>query len=151
MRQLIYALQFKGQAAPSDASGKVLKATTAAPGATLISVIGPEGVRGELRPSAGDRAAFESTVTFGDDGTFRESGSIAFGENGHRLRFSTVGAGHLGPSADPDLSHGAVIWQVDGGEGQFAGATGLITSNFFVSATGEVTDNHFGVIFVEEE
>jgi hypothetical protein len=38
---------------------------------------------------------------------------------------------------------------VAGGEGQFAGATGLITSNFFVGENGEVTDHHFGVIFVE--
>ena len=29
-----------------------------------------------------------------------------------------------------------------------AGANGLITSNFFVSGAGEVTDNHFGIIFV---
>jgi hypothetical protein len=42
-----------------------------------------------------------------------------------------------------------VIWKVERGEGQFAGATGLITSNFFVSSTGEVTDNHFGVLFVK--
>jgi len=41
-----------------------------------------------------------------------------------------------------------VIWKVERGEGQFEGASGLITSNFFVSTTGEVTDNHFGVIFV---
>ena len=26
---------------------------------------------------------------------------------------------------------------------------GLITSNFFVSSTGEVTDNHLGVLFVK--
>jgi hypothetical protein len=26
---------------------------------------------------------------------------------------------------------------------------GLITSNFFVGEAGAVTDNHFGVIFVE--
>jgi hypothetical protein len=30
------------------------------------------------------------------------------------------------------------------------GAHGLITSNFFVSDTSEVTDNHLGVIFVPE-
>jgi hypothetical protein len=149
MRQLIYALQFNGQAAPADASGKVLKATTTAPGASLTTLIGPEGIRSELVALAGGQATFESTVTFGDEGTFREAGSIAFGGNAHRLRFSTVGAGYLGPSVDPNLSHGAVTWRVDGGEGQFAGATGLITSNFTVSATGEVTDNHFGAIFVE--
>ncbi len=41
------------------------------------------------------------------------------------------------------------MWKVDEGEGQFAGASGLITSNFFVSETEDVTDHHFGVIFVQ--
>jgi hypothetical protein len=40
------------------------------------------------------------------------------------------------------------MWRVDDGEGQFAGASGLITSNFTLSDTDEVIDNHFGLIFV---
>jgi len=59
-----------------------------------------------------------------------------------------VGEGYLGPSAEPKLSHGSVIWRIEEGEGQFAGASGLITSNFLVSDAGAVTDNHFGVIFL---
>ena len=41
-----------------------------------------------------------------------------------------------------------MTWHVDSGEGQFAGASGLITANFFVSATGEVTAHHCGVLSV---
>jgi hypothetical protein len=33
--------------------------------------------------------------------------------------------------------------------GQFEGASGLITSNFTVSDTGEVVDHHFGALFVK--
>jgi hypothetical protein len=40
------------------------------------------------------------------------------------------------------------MWRVEGGEGQFAGARGLITSNFFVGEAGMVTDHHVGVTFV---
>jgi hypothetical protein len=40
------------------------------------------------------------------------------------------------------------MWRVDSGEGQFAGASGPITSNFTLSGTGEVIDNHFALIFV---
>jgi hypothetical protein len=36
------------------------------------------------------------------------------------------------------------------GTGCSHGREGLITSNFLVSDTGEVTDNHFGLIFVHE-
>ena len=41
-----------------------------------------------------------------------------------------------------------MTWQVERGEGQFTGASGLITSNFFMSATGEVSDYHCGVLWV---
>jgi hypothetical protein len=147
MRRIIYSMQFSGRATPVREG--VLKASTTAPSCSLTSTAGPEGLRGTLQRAAGEEAVFESEVVFGDGGTFQESGSIAFGRHGHRLRFSTVGQGYLGPSADPALSHGAVTWRVEGGEGQFASATGLITSNFFVGGAGEVTDNHLGVIFVQ--
>lgn len=149
MRRIIYALQFTGRAMPWDGTARRLKATTTAPSSSFTTVAGPEGVRGTLHRVAGEEAVFESEVVFSDAHTFQESGSITFGANGHRLRFSTVGHGHIGPSADPALSHGAAMWRIDGGEGQFAGATGLITSNFCVGQAGEVTDNHYGVIFVQ--
>jgi hypothetical protein len=46
------------------------------------------------------------------------------------------------------LQRGAVIWEVTEGRGQFAGATGLITSNFTVGAKGEVVDNHYVRLFL---
>ena len=64
------------------------------------------------------------------------------------LAFRSVGAARLAPSPDPNLRHGAAIWEVEGGEGQFHGARGRITSNFFMSDSNELTDNHFGLIFV---
>jgi hypothetical protein len=149
MRQITYVLQFTGHATPEEGSATVLKATTTAPSSSVTTVIGPEGVRGALQRVAGEQASFESRVTFTGESTFQESGTISFGQHGHRLRFSTVGQGYLGASPNPGLKHGTVMWRVEGGEGQFAGAHGLITSNFFVGEAGEVTDNHFGVIFVE--
>jgi hypothetical protein len=34
------------------------------------------------------------------------------------------------------------MWKVVHGKGAFAGATGLITSNFTVGGTGDVVDHH---------
>jgi hypothetical protein len=144
MKQVIYVLQFKGSAAP--VSDGVLKASTRAPSCSISTDVGPDGLRSRLETKPGaEAAAFESTVTMTGESSFKETGTIEFGR-GHRLRFSTVGEGYLGPSADPTVKHGCVIWRVDGGEGQFAGATGLITSNFTVGQNGEVVDNHFGVL-----
>ena len=148
MRQIIYALQFKGQAAPVEGTSGVLKAATSAASCSITTSVVDEGLRNTLQPAEGGTAAFESTVTFTGDTSFQESGTLTFGESKHRLRFSTVGEGYIDGSADPSLKHGSVMWKIESGDGQFEGATGLITSNFFVSDTGEVTDNHFGVIFL---
>jgi hypothetical protein len=149
MKQVIYAMQFKGKAAPGT-SPNVMKATTSASSNTLTTVIGADGVQGKLEPTAGGgKAQFESDVTLTGATSFLEKGTIRFGDGNNRLHFSTVEHGYLGDSADAKLKSGAVMWRVDGGEGQFAGASGYITSNFTLSDAGEVTDNHFGVIFVK--
>jgi hypothetical protein len=142
-------MQFKGRAVPANDAGTVLKATTTAPSCTITTLVGTKGVTGSLQPTGGGQAQCESQVTFTGETAFQEEGFITFGETRHRLYFSTVGQGYIGSSADPHLKQGAVIWKVERGEGQFAGATGLITSNFSVSSTGEVTDNHCGVLFVK--
>ena len=100
-----------------------------------------------MAPALGGEATFESEVTFTGETSFQEAGTIAFGE-GHRLHFVTVGSGYLGSSADPARKHGTVMWRVEGGEGQFAAASGLITSNFFVDEGLGVVDHHFGVLLL---
>jgi hypothetical protein len=148
MKQIIYAMQFKGQGGPGG-SPNVLKAMTNSSSCTVSTVIGPDGVNGSVQPAAGGKASFESEVTITGETSFLESGSIRFGDGAHRLRFSTVGQGHLGDSAEPKVKSGAVMWRVEGGEGQFAGASGYITSNFTMDEGGHVTDNQFGVIYVK--
>ena len=148
MRQLLYAMQFKGSAAPKAGAPSVIKAATSAPSCNITSVVGDGGLTGTIQPAPGGPALFESEVTLLGETSFKEAGTIRFGGSNHLLRFTTIGEGYLGKSPDPSLQHGSVMWRVEGGEGQFAEATGLITSNFTLSTTGEVIDNHFGVIFV---
>jgi hypothetical protein len=147
MREVLYAMRFTGQAKPLGEVGNVLKAATTAPSSMLSSTVGPDGLTGTLTTAPGDEATFASEVTFTGETSFLEIGSIGFGD-GHSLRFSTVGSGYLAPSADPARKHGTVMWRVDGGEGQFAAASGLITSNFFVDEGLGVVDHHFGVLLL---
>ena len=145
MRDLIYSMRFTGQAEPVGEVGNVLRAATTAPSVSLTSSVGPAGLVGAVSPAPGEAASFTSEVTFTGDTAFQEVGTITFGA-GNVLHFSTVGSGYLAPSADPERKHGVVSWRVDRGEGQFAGATGLITSNFFVDSSLGVVDHHFGVL-----
>lgn len=148
MKQIIYAMQFKGMAAPGS-SANVIKASTSSPSTTLTTVVGNDGVRGVLSPASGGTAQFESEVTLTGETSFLEKGSIRFGDGANRLRFTSIERGCLGDSAEAKLKSGAVMWRVDGGEGQFAGASGYITSNFTLSDAGDITDYQFGVIFVK--
>jgi len=161
MRQIIYTMQFNGQVTPVGTSPNVMKATTTGVSCTWTTVVEQGGFHTTLEPAAGGQAIFESEVTFlggfessevtseGESG-FKETGTITFGVDGPRLRFSTIGQGYLGPSPESNLKQGAVMWQIDGGEGQFDGARGVVTSNFTVNEAGEVSDYHMGVIFVQE-
>jgi len=147
MRQLIFALQFRGTAAPvAGAAGKLAAKTTARSQVHRTAFDG-KGVQAGLESSAGGTATFESQVEMLGEGTFLESGTIAYGKAG-TVSFKTVGRGVLGPSGIEGLQRGAVIWEVTGGTGQLAGASGLITSNFTVGAKGEVVDNHFVQLFL---
>jgi len=148
MKQIIYVMRFKGQAAPVAGSATVIKATTSAPSCTVTTTVGPDGVGAVLTPNAGGNAYFESEVRITGETSFLESGSIRFGDVNHVLRFCTVGQGYLGASPDPKIKSGAVTWRIEDGEGQFKGANGYITSNFTLDEAGAVIDHHFGVIFV---
>ncbi len=148
MRQMIYALRFQGEAKRVGIDGTVLKTSTSAQGCTIGTRIGPEGVDGSLQPASGDEAFLESEWVFTGATTFQEAGTIVFGQGGHRLRFSTFGSGYLGPAAADACRHGTTIRLVEGGEGQFMGASGLIASTIVVDDAGEVTDHQLGVVQV---
>ena len=149
MRQLIYALRFRGEAKQAGIDGAVLMTATSAPGCTIGTRIGPEGVSGSLHSAAGDEASLESEWVFTGATTFQEVGTIVFGQGGHRLRFSTFGSAYLGPTSNDKFRHGTAIRWVEGGEGQFAGASGLIASAFVVDDEGVVTEHQLGLVYVQ--
>jgi hypothetical protein len=125
----------------------VLEQRASAPSQTLTTTVDANGLAGDVQPGEGKEALLVSRLVLAADGSFDQSGTIEFAP-GHVLAFRSLGSARLGSSPDPHLRHGAAIWEVEGGEGQFRGARGRITSNFFVSDTNELTDNHFGLIFV---
>lgn len=149
MRQVVFALRFTGQAEPLGEAGDVFRAATTAPSLAVVTIVGSDGATGILSPEAGEPATFESELTLTGGTAFQESGTISFGRN-HRLRFSSIGNGYLGPSADPGLRQGAAIWRIDSGDGQFLAASGLITSNFVLDEAMGVVDHQFGVVLLPE-
>lgn len=121
-----------------------------APSCAFVTSILADGLHGRYELAAGGEARLRSELTFEEEGRFRTQGTISFGP-GHEVRFRTLGDPQLAQSPDPHLKQASVIGEVLGGEGQFEGAYGNIVSHIFVSDSGEITDNHLGVIFVEEQ
>ena len=145
LQPIVYSLQFRGRM--TSVSSRVLEQRASAPSQVLTTTVDANGLDGRVQPGEGEEALLVSRLVLAEDGSFDQSGTIEFAP-GHALAFRSIGAARLGRSPDPHLRHGAAVWEVVRGEGQFRGAHGCITSNFFVSDTNEVTDNHFGLIFV---
>ena len=148
MKQISYVIQFRGSAGPKEGEEGVLRATTTGAASAITTSISDGGVDAAIEAIAGNTASFESDVFPSEDGSFTEDGVINFG-GGNGFTFSTRGTGKMGPCADSNLTHGGICWQIDAGTGIFNGATGIITSNFTVSSTGEVVDSQWGVIFLK--
>ena len=147
MREVVFALEFRGTAGPVAGSASQRQARSTAPSQTLSTVLGDTGIRARVDAVAGDSAVLESRVERFGDGTFVEDGTITYGSAG-RILFETLGRGWVGPAPVPGWVAGGVVWTITGGEGRFAGARGLITSNFTVAADGEVIDNHFTRLYL---
>ena len=141
-REVVFALEFRGRGESLPGSTTRRRARTSAPSQTLSTLIGPEGVFGAVEGvPGGEQATLEAHVERFGDGTFAEEGTITYGSAG-AITFTTQGRGWVAPAPTPGAVYGAVVWTVTGGDGRFAGARGLITSNFAVSATGDVVDHH---------
>lgn len=124
MRQVVYTQRLSG------------RLTTVAPGVLYAAL-----------SSADAPATVHAQLSFADRRHFTLMGEIRFA--GHdALRFRTLDGGRLDLSPDPALRHGTTVLEICGGSGEFAGASGRITSNFVVTEEGEITDHHLGVVFV---
>ncbi len=149
MRELVFALEFRGRGGPVPGSATKRQARTIAPSQALRTLVASDGVRAAVEPLPGESAVLESRVERFPDGTFVEDGTISYGTAG-AVSFVTVGRGHVGPAPAAGWSHGVVMWRITRGDGRFAGAQGLITSNFTVSPDGQVTDDHFTRLYLPE-
>ena len=127
MTEIVFTEELRGKAVPAEGKENTFHARTSGRGAR------------------GEDVSFESDVVLGDDG-FDEFGSLTFAGRG-TLKFETIGRGHIGPSPNSGMNHGAVLWKVTEGDGEFQGVSGIITSNFTFSDQGDVVDNHYVRIY----
>jgi hypothetical protein len=126
MKQITFSLRFEGEAVALD-------------GGRLWA---------ESRAAAGiEEALCRRELDLRADGSLAETGVLSFGADA-ALTFRARGV--LGASPDPAVRHGTAVLEVTGGSGRLAGARGFVTSNFLLADTGELTDHHLGLLFLEQ-
>jgi len=147
MRELVFALEFRGKAGPVPGVEGAREARSTASTDRLATFIGGDWLRSRMDAVAADPAVLEAKVQRYGDGTFVETGTIRYGPAGS-IVFETVGRGWVEAGPIAGTTVGGVLWRVTSGDGGFAGASGLITSNFTVSADGAVVDDHVARIYL---
>lgn len=136
-----YALQFRGQA---EGAREVAHATSRAPSTMLVSVVDRDGPHGHFEAVGASEALYR--VRLDEHGPVE--GEIDFG-GGNALHVRTAKRVAPQQAAAPHLHHGAALLEIVGGTGRLASATGWITSNFLLSDSGDLTDNHLALLFLE--
>jgi hypothetical protein len=140
MQRLTILTHFRGTAA--EPSGEPPQTDPRA-NSVSVEVVDDDGSVDRI-----ERASYENHATFTGDTTFAETGSIRYDDDSE-LQITTLSDGTLGPSAQPDVLHGAALYRITGGSGRFNQATGLITSNFLLRpADGDFEERQVTVVFV---
>jgi hypothetical protein len=139
--RVTYVLQFRGQA---EQSGRLLGVTARAPSAMLVSVVDRDGPHGRFEDVGASEALFRATL----DEHGPVEGEVDFG-GGNTLRVRATKRHAPGERLGSHLRHGAALLEVVAGTGRLFGARGLITSNFLLSDTGDLTDTHLGLLALE--
>lgn len=150
MRQIVYAMRFRGEAIWTGVDGNLLRIVARSSGSAMRTWVDRSGLHGEVHDEAGEEIRLESELTLTGATTFQEIGTITFGGSGNYLRVSTCGGGHLEPLGRQGDRNGAAVLQVDGGEQQFAGAVGLISSTYAVDNAGMITVLLLGSLFLRD-
>lgn len=135
MKPVAFCLKFQGELVELD-RGRLWAETRAQ----------MRGLPGELGQASNGEALCRRDFELTDDGSLMERGEMSFGA-GDAITFSA--RGRLRPSPEPRFRHGTAVLEVTGGRGRLAGARGFVTSNFLLSDTGELTDHHQCVLFLE--
>ena len=140
-RPVTYALRFHGQVETADGHDT---AAARASSTMLVSIVDRDGPHGRFEDVGAGEALYHATLDA--DGPL--DGLVDFG-GGTSLTLRTAERSPAQPTRRPYLRHGAAVLEVVGGTGRLAGATGWIASNFLISDTGDLTDTHLGLLFLE--
>lgn len=141
MQRIAITAQFYGRAAAPSGDPPQTD-----PQATSVSL---QASFADGSPFEIERVSYSNHAIHTGETTFTETGTVSFDDADDGFDVDTIGEGTLGPSPDPGLLHGAVIYRIMRGRGRFDSASGMITSNFLLRpATGEFEERQVMIVFL---
>src|SRR5690348_4142335 len=111
MRQLVYTMHFRGQAAPAAADPKVLRETSTATSCVVNTTIRESGLDSELKAAEGELAFLEAELHIISPGSFQQSRSEMRRITCSDFQLSTKG--HFTSGIAPGLMAGTVSWKIE--------------------------------------
>jgi len=151
MRQIVYALRFRGEAGRGGVDGNLFRIVSQVSTCVMRTSFDENGLHGQVWEEPGEKIRLESDLTITGATSYQEAGVISFGSAGDRLRFSTRGSGHLEPLMPGLGRQSAAVLQVDGGERRLADARGLIAATYVFDDDGTTfTLLHLGSIVLQD-
>jgi hypothetical protein len=154
MEPIVFCLHFRGQASRGTDKRNLFRVTASAPSCNFATEVSEDGVSGKISVLPGDMAFSESELELTGSDSFSGHASLSFGDGPHTLELKAAAAGHFESAAKAGTSGetitGAITWHVAGGDGQFSGAKGFVTSVLTLREDGQFSEYQTGVLFLSE-
>ena len=155
MEPIVFCLHFRGQASRGADKRNLFRITASAPSCNFATELSDDGVSGKVSVLPGDMAFSESELELTGSDSFSGHSSLAFGDGPHAIELKAAASGHFestsGSGKPGETITGAITWHVAGGEGQFTGAKGFVTSVLTLREDGEFSEYQTGMIFAQTQ
>ncbi len=147
MEPLVFCLHFRGQASRGTDKRNLFRVTASAPSCNIATELSESGISAKIAVLPGDMAFAESELELTGTNSFGGKASLSFGDGPHALELTAAAPGHF-ESAESQTLTGAITWHITGGEGQFAGAKGFVTSVVTLREDGQFVEVQTGVVYL---
>jgi hypothetical protein len=151
MEPIIFCLHFRGQASRGTDKRNLFRITASAPSCNLATELSDAGVHSRVSVLPGDMAFADSELELTGSESFSGRASISFGDGPHALELRAAAQGHFESTPKQGEMSGAVTWRVEGGEGQFAGAKGFVTSVLTLHEDGQFSEFQTGLLYLANQ
>lgn len=150
MEPIVFCLHFRGQASRGTDKRNLFRITASAPSCNFATELSEHGIAGKVSVLPGDMAFSDSELELTNSNSFSGHASLSFGDGPDAIELQATQSGQFEPAGDEGAMSGAITWHVSGGEGQFSGAKGFVTSVLTLKEDGQFSEYQTGLVYLRK-